>query len=143
MPVSANAAAALRGTTALNGRLASAAEPLSAALADTPFPVTDVVKVLRRMSSDTRAATAMVGSLGDWPAASSHQAQLGAFYDQLTGEINAGLGASVTSADSYRASTREILATLRSIVSLDATARDLAAQSGITLPPIVIPAALR
>ena len=143
VPVSANAAAALRGTTALNGRLASEAEPLSEALAETSFPVQDVVKVLRRMSSDARAATAMVGSLGDWPWAISHQTQLQAFYDQLTGEINAGLGASVTSAAAYRESTRAILATLRSIVDLDATSRELAAQSGITLPQIAIPAALR
>ncbi len=143
VPVSANAAAALRGTTALNGRLASEAEPLSAALAETSFPVQDVVKVLRRMSSDARAATAMVGSLADWPQAASHQTQLQAFYDQLTGEINSGLGASVTRADSYRGSARAILATLRSIASLDATARELAAQSGITLPEIAIPAALR
>lgn len=143
VPVSANAAAALRGTTALNGRLASEAEPLSAALAETSLPVQDVVKVLRRMSSDARAATAMVGSLADWPLASSHQAQLQAFYDQLTGEINGGLGASVTSVAAYRDSTREVLATLRSIASLDATARELAAQSGITLPEIAIPAALR
>ncbi len=143
VPVSANAAAALRGTTALNGRLASEAEPLSAALAETSFPVQDVVKVLRRMSSDARAATAMVGSLADWPQATSHQTQLQAFYDQLTGEINTGLGASVTSADAYKGSARAILATLRSIVGLDATARELAAQSGITLPEVAIPAALR
>ena len=143
VPVSANAAAALRGTTALNGRLASEAEPLSAALAKTSFPVQDVVKVFRRMSSDARAATAMVGSLAGWPEATSHEAHLAAFYDQLTGEINAGLAASVASPDSYKASTRAILATLRSIVNLDATARDLATQSGVTLPVIVIPAALR
>ncbi len=143
VPVSANAAAALRGTTALNGRLASEAEPLSAALAKTSFPVQDVVKVFRRMSSDARAATAMVGSLAGWPEATSHEAQLADFYDQLTGEINAGLAASVTSPDSYKASTLAILATLRSIVNLDATARDLATQSGVTLPVIVIPAALR
>ncbi len=143
VPVSANAAAALRGTTELNGRLASEAEPLSAALAETQFPVQDVVKVLRRMSSDARAATAMVGSLAGWPEATGHEAQLAAFYDQLTGEINAGLAASVTSPDSYESSTRAILATLRSVVNLDATARDLATQSGVTLPVIVIPAALR
>ena len=143
VPVSSNPAAALRGTTALNGRLAADADPLTAALAAKTFPVQDVIAVLRRMSIDTRAAAAMVPSLGEWSAAPAHQAALTAFYDELTTEIDGGLAASVSNDASYKATTTSILATLRKVAVLDAEARALAAGTTIVLPEITIPDALR
>jgi len=142
-PVSPNAAAALRGTTALNGRLADEADPLAAMLRETSFPSQDAVKAFRRMSIDVRSASAMVAALGDWPEAATHQSELADFYEQLTSEINDGLAASATSAESYRTATTTILSTLRKIVQLDASARTLAASAGIELQPVAIPAALR
>ncbi len=143
VPVSSNPAAALRGTTALNGRLAADADPLTAALAAKTFPVQDVIAVLRRMSIDTRAAAAMVPSLGEWPAAPAHQAALTAFYDELTTEIDGGLAAAASNEASYKATTTSILATLRKVAVLDAEARALAAGTTIVLPEITIPDALR
>lgn len=141
--VSANAAAALRGTVTLNGRLATDAEPLAQALAAKSFPVDDVVAVMRRMSTNTRAAAAMVKSLATWPDAASQQAALAAFYTELSGELNDALAASVSSTSAYRSATQGVLATLGRIVTLDANARTLASGAGIDLPDVVIPAALR
>jgi hypothetical protein len=143
IPVSGNAAAALRGTVTLNGRLAAEAEPLSAALTETTFNTQDVVKILRRMSSDMRAASAMVPSLGAWPEAADHETALSNFYGTLTDQINGALSASVTSEGSYRAATTQILATLRQIPALDAGARRLADGTTVQLPAVEIPAALQ
>ncbi len=142
VPISGNAAAALRGTTALNGRLAAEADTLSAALAARSFPVQDVVQVLRRMSTDTRAAAAMVKALDSWPEAASQQAALASFYERLATEINDGLAASATSAGSYKTTTRTILATLARVVDLDTQARSLAAAGGVQLPAVTLPEVL-
>lgn len=140
--VTGNMAAALRGTTSLNGRLAAQADELSAALGAESFPVQDVVQVLRRMSTDTRSAAAMVKSLDSWPDAASQQAALASFYDDLATELDAGLAASTTSAGSYKATTQTILASLAKVVDLDAQARVLASAAGIQLPAVTIPGVL-
>lgn len=141
--VSGNAAAALRGTTVLNGRLAAEADPLAAAAAASPFQVQDVVNVLRRMSSDTRAAAAMVPSLGDWPDAAAQQAALTSLYDELGAEIDGALTTTSSNTGAYRTAAKAILTTLGKIVALDATARRLATSAGLELPTVTIPGALR
>lgn len=142
-PVPASAGAALRGTTALNGRLAADAEPLSSALHASAFPTADVIRVLRRMASTTRVAAGMVAAMGAWPEAAAHQVALSAFYAELAGEIDLGLSASVHSDRAYRAAAKAVLRTLEDIGALDAEARALAASADLDLPPIVIPAVLR
>ncbi len=63
------AVAALRGTTALNGRLADEATALRKALDAKKFKTGDVQKVLRRMAIDARAGVGMLTSLAAWPEA--------------------------------------------------------------------------
>ena len=91
------AAAALRGTTAINARLAAEAEPLAAALDAKRLNTSAVQKVLRRMSIDTRAGAGMVKTFTGWPEAAGQQAALAAFYEELGGQIDKGLGASLKS----------------------------------------------
>jgi hypothetical protein len=137
------ALAALRGTSALNARLASRADDLAVALDQKKFPVGDVVPVLRRLSQDTRAGAAMVKSFGTWPDAATHQAALGAFYDNLAGDIDGILAISVRDTGAYEAATRDIMRTLAQIPTLDDEARLLAAQAGTDLPPLVVPDSLK
>lgn len=131
--------AALRGTTTLNGRLAAEAQPLSRALAAKKLPVADVVTVLRHMSADTRAAAAMVPSLGSWADAAEQQAALTAFYDSLTSELDTGLAASVKSANAYRKTAQRVMVLLARIPELDAASRTLAAGMGAELPAVDFP----
>jgi len=137
----AEGAAALRGTTTLNGRLVAEAGPLARAVAAKSFPVSDVVKVLRRMSADTRAAAAMVKALDGWPAAGTQQAALAAFYAELGSEIDGALAASSRSVAAYKTATRQVVATLAKVAELDAASRSLAADVGLSLPVIVLPEA--
>ncbi|MEO5966356.1 MAG: hypothetical protein ABIR11_12890 [Candidatus Limnocylindrales bacterium] len=137
------AAAALRGTTAINGRLAADAEPLAAASTAKSVKPTEIVKILRRMSIDARAGAGMLKPLAAWPEAAGQQAALAAFYVDLTGQIDKGLGASMKSGDAYRRTAKSILATLAQIAALDADARTLAGQAGLDLVPITIPDAIR
>ena len=140
--VASKSLAALRGTTTLNGRLAAQAEPLSRALAAKKLAVTDVVKVLRRMSTDTRAAAAMVPSLGTWIEADAQRVALEEFYGSLTAELDAGLAASVKSAKAYRKSAERVMALLTQLPQLDAASRTLAVSMGGELPVVEFPRVL-
>lgn len=140
--VAATGLAALRGTTTLNGRLAAEAEPLAGLLDARKLDTSAVVKVLRRISADTRAASAMVGALDAWTDASAHQAALAAFYDGLTAELDSGLAVSVTSPGAYEATAKRVLGILAQVPALDAASRALAAEIGADLPPVTFPEVL-
>jgi hypothetical protein len=133
------AAAALRGTTAINGRLAAEAAPLAAALDAKRLNTTTVQKVLRRMSIDTRAGAGMVKTFAGWPEAVGQQAALAAFYEDLGAQIDKGLGASLKSTEAYRKAAKAILVTLGEIPSIDASARDLAVKGNLELIPVTFP----
>ena len=137
--VASTSLAALRGTTTLNGRLAAQAEPLSRALAAKKLAVPDVVAVLRPMTADTRAAAAMVPSLGAWDKAAEQQAALGSFYEALTAELDTGLAASVKSAGAYKKTAQRVMALLARVPDLDAASRTLAAGMGADLPVVDFP----
>ena len=143
MKVPASAVAALRGTTTLNGRLADEAEPLARAVAAKPFPTADVVRILRRMGNDVRAASGMVPALGGWSQAAGQQAALSAFYADLGEEIDRALAASVSSGGRYKAAAKKVLATLAAVPGFDFDARALANTAGMELPVVPIPDALR
>jgi hypothetical protein len=137
------AIAAIRGTTAINGRLAAEAVPLAKALDGKPFNTAAVIGVLRRMAIDTRAGSGMLKAMTAWPEAAAQQAALQAFYDDLARRIDTGLGASVNSSGAYKRAARAIVSALHDVRALDADARSLAATGGLELPPVSIPAALR
>lgn len=141
--VPSGAVAALKGTTLINGRLASEATGLAKALAAKSFRTGDVVKILRRMAIDTRAGSGMLRPLSGWADAAGQQAALAAFYDDLASQIDSGLAASVNSAGSYRKAAKTVLATLGDVPKLDADARALATTVGLELPAVTIPGALR
>ena len=141
--VPSSAGAALRGTTALNGRLAAEAQPLAEAVGAKSFPTADVVRILRRMGNDVRAGSGMVPSLGGWPEAARQQAALSVFYAELASEIERALAASVTSRGTYKAAAKKVLATLGRVPGLDADARVLADMAGMEMPLVTIPDVLR
>jgi len=143
LDIPSGAMAAIRGTTAINGRLAGEAAPLAKALDGKSFNTNEVIKVLRRMAIDTRAGAGMLKAMAVWPEAAGQQAALQAFYEDLARRIDSGLGASVNSTSAYKRAAKNIIATLKDIPGLDADARGLAAMGGLELPAVTIPAALR
>jgi hypothetical protein len=143
LDIPSGAMAAIRGTTAINGRLAAEATPLAKALDGKSFNTSEVIKVLRRMAIDTRAGAGMLKAMAVWPEAAGQQAALQTFYDDLARRIDGGLGASVNSTSAYKRVAKNIIATLKDVPGLDADARGLAAMGGLELPAVTIPAALR
>jgi hypothetical protein len=141
--VPTGAVAALRGTTAINGRLAAEATVLRKALGAKKFKTGDVQKVLRRMAIDARAGAGMLDSLAAWPEAAGQRAALDAFYDDLQRHIDSGLNASVRSSGAYKKAAKAILSTLGTAPAIDTDARTLAAQTGVDLVPVTFPDALR
>jgi len=141
--VPTGAVAALRGTTAINGRLAAEATALRKALDAKKFKTGEVQKILRRMAIDARAGAGMLGSLGAWPEAVGQRAALDAFYDDLQRHIDSGLNASVRSAGAYKKAAKAILSTLGTAPAIDTDARTLAGQAGVDLVPVTFPDVLR
>jgi len=141
--VPSGALAALRGTTAINGRLVAEAGPLAKALGAKSFKTNEVVKILRRLAIDTRAGAGMIKPMTGWPEAAGQQAALAAFYTELERRIDGGLSSSVNSTRAYKKAAKAILSTLGSVPDLDADARALATQAGVALPVVAIPAAVR
>ena len=141
--IPSGALAALRGTTAINGRLAAEAAPLRKALDAKKFRTSDVQKVLRRMAIDTRAGAGMLAPLAAWPEATGQQAALDSFYADLQRQIDAGLSASVRSTNAYRKAAKAILSTLALAPRLDTDARALGGQAGIELQPVSFPNEVR
>ena len=137
------AVAALRGTTALNGRLADEATALRKALDAKKFKTGDVQKVLRRMAIDARTGVGMLSSLTAWPEAAGQQAALQAFYADLQRQIDTGLSASVRSTGAYKKAAKAVLSTLGTAPAIDTDARALAAQAGVVLVPVTFPKAIR
>jgi hypothetical protein len=137
------AVAALRGTTALNGRLAAEATALRKALDAKKFRTGDVQKILRRMAIDARAGVGMLASLAAWPEAAGQQAALQAFYADLQRQIDGGLNASVRSSGAYKKAAKGLLSTLGAAPDIDADARVLAGQVGVELVPVTFPKAIR
>ena len=143
LDIPSGAMAAIRGTTAINGRLAAGATPLARALAAKQFTTGEVIKVLRQMAIDTRAGAGMLNPMAVWPEAAGQQAALQAFYTELGRQIDSGLSASISSTAAYKRAAKAIITTLKGVPGLDADARGLAALGGIELPAVSIPAALR
>ena len=141
--IPSGATAALRGTTAITGRLGAEATPLAKALQAKKFKTGEVQKVLRRMAIDARTGAAMLGPLAAWPEAVGQQAALEAFYADLQRQIETGLSASVRSTRAYKKAAKAILATLESAPGLDTSARALGRQAGVELAPVTFPDRLR
>lgn len=137
------AAAALRGTTGINGRLVAPADDLTRILAAKTFVAANVQPILRQMSVDARAGAGMVPALAGWSDAANQQAKLAAFYDALTRRIDTALASSTRNAGSYKTAAKAILKALHQVPGLDAAARTLASSSDIDLPVVVIPASVR
>jgi hypothetical protein len=136
--VPAAATAALRGTVTINARIASVAAPLAGELAAADFDAQEVARVMRRMTSEASAAQALLPSLGSWPAASTVQTDLGAFYADLRRISTETLASSVRHEAAYRAGAIAMVERLAALTALDQATRDLAATVGLELPALAL-----
>ena len=89
VPVAATAA--LKGTAAVNARIASTATPLSAALAAPNFDSQGVAQVLRRLNVEAGAAQALLPALNSWDDAGAVHARLRDFYESVAHDGQPGV----------------------------------------------------
>jgi hypothetical protein len=137
VPVAATAA--LKGTAAVNARIASTAAPLSAALADASFDSQGVAQILRRLNVEAGAAQALLPALNSWDEASAVHGQLRDFYASLRATANLALGASIRNDEAYKAAARDVLQQLAKLPSISSASRDLAQTAGVELPAVDTP----
>jgi len=137
----AAAAAALRGTADVNGRLATVAAGLDEAVTSRAS-ASEIAKLLRRVNLETRSATGMLPSLDGWADALAYRAALTGFYAELSVVVGQALDTSVSNDGAYRSAAAGVIEVLGAIPGLDAQARELAAGGGVTIPPIDLPSVL-
>jgi hypothetical protein len=137
VPVAATAA--LKGTAAVNARIASTAAPLSAALAATDFDSQGVAQILRRLNVEAGAAQALLPALNSWGDAGTVHGQLRAFYDALRATANQALSASIRNDEAYKAAARDVLQQLAGLPAITSASRDLAGTAGVELPAVDAP----
>ena len=134
VPVAATAA--LKGTAAVNARIASTAAPLSAALADADFDSQGVAQVLRRLNVEAGAAQALLPALNSWDQAGAVHAKLRDFYESLRATANMALSASIRNDEAYKAAARDVLQQLATLPGIASASRDLAQTAGVELPAV-------
>jgi hypothetical protein len=137
VPVAATAA--LKGTAAVNARIASTAAPLSAALATPDFDSQGVAQILRRLNVEAGAAQALLPALNSWDTASAIHGQLRDFYESLRATANLALSASIRNDEAYKAAARDVLQQLATLPSITSASRDLAQTAGVELPAVDTP----
>ena len=136
--VPAAAAAALRGSATVNGRLAVSAIGLSTALSAADFDAQEVARIMRRVTFDAGAAQTVLPSLGAWPDAAKVQTALAAFYSEVRTIASETLGSTVRDASAYRRGGQKLLTVLQRLPTLDQASRDLAESAGVELPPVTV-----
>ena len=137
VPVAATAA--LKGTAAVNARIASTATPLSAALAAPNFDSQGVAQVLRRLNVEAGAAQALLPALNSWDDAGAVHARLRDFYESLRTTANQALSASIRNDDVYKDAARTVLQQLAALPAISSASRDLAQTAGVELPAVDTP----
>jgi len=134
VPVAATAA--LKGTAAVNARIASTGAPLAAALADADFDSQAVAQILRRLNFEAGAAQALLPALDSWGEASTVHAQLRTFYDGLRATASQALDVSIRNDEAYRAAAQDVLQQLAGLPAITTASRELAGSAGIELPAV-------
>lgn len=134
VPVAATAA--LKGTAAVNARIASTAAPLAAQVGAADFDSQAVAQILRRLNVEAGAAQALLPALGSWDEATTVHTQLAGFYAAIRATANDALTASIRNDAAYRVAATAILQQLSGLPTIDAASRDLAQTADVELPAL-------
>jgi hypothetical protein len=136
VPVAATAA--LKGTAAVNARIAATAQPLAAEVAAADFDSQAVAQILRRLGFEAGAAQSLLPALDSWDQASAIHLQLEGFYTDLRSTTRDALAASIRNDEAYKAAATDVLAQLTKLPSIDRSSRDLARTADVELPAVAL-----
>ena len=129
--------AALRATSAVNGRLASLVGPLNVQLATSPVDTSEVARILRRVSFEAGTASAFVAPLGRWTQATALSDDLDKVYGDLRSTAQDALQVTLHNDAAYEGAGQRVLDILARLQTLDGTERSLASAAGVELPQLV------
>src|SRR4051812_7149175 len=128
------ARSALAQAITVDERLASSSDTLRAALAATPFDASDVAEILRTVSADSVYGQQLADRVSGWPGSADLGGSLATLYGSVHDAATTALMASVRNEAAYRESARTMVALLGGVAAVDAQARALANEHGVTLP---------
>jgi hypothetical protein len=124
---------ALLQVIATNGRLATAAGDLRAALKEPSFDPSAAAQVLRSISAQSVFAQQLADRVAGWPGSGDAGPALVTFYASVHDAAATGLLASVRNASAYRQASIAILKLLDEGPAIDAAVRATALSAGIDL----------
>ncbi|MEO5940929.1 MAG: hypothetical protein ABIZ72_08070 [Candidatus Limnocylindrales bacterium] len=130
---------ALVQVVATNGRLATAADDLRAALRTRVLDTSAVAQLLRGISADTVFGRQLAERLVAWPDSEIVGVQLRTFYGSLHDTAAKGLVASVRNVAAYRAAATEMVGLFDGMAAIDGAVRAAASAALIDLPAVPAP----
>lgn len=126
---------ALQHALQIDVQLMQARSSLEAALVAPSFDPMDVARTLRTISAGAFTGLEMTAHIETWDRSDGLGGQLSELYAAIHATAGDGLDASVRNEAAYREAATALVALLGDLPALDATARDLADEAGIKLPP--------
>ena len=124
---------ALGQAVAVNGRLASSAEALAAALAAPTFDTFAASQVLRSTSADAVFGLQLTRHIGEWSGGKALSGELTAFYAAVQETAAEGLSASIRNDKAYQAAAQSMLDLLGDLDEVNEQVRDVAEAADIAL----------
>lgn len=126
---------ALQHALQIDVQLMQAQASLEAALVSPTFDPMDVARTLRTISAGAFTGLEMTAHIETWDRSDGLGGRLSELYAAIHATAGDGLDASVRNEAAYREAATALVALLGDLPALDATARDLADEAGIKLPP--------
>lgn len=137
--IPSRALSALNQTATMNARLAAAVPGLAAALAEEDLDSVAVARILRAMAADAAYGAQATAGFAGWSEADGLALGLVGFYESVGNAARDGLSAALRNDTAYRAAAVRMLEVFGTLEGLDAAGRGLAAEAGVTLPPVSVP----
>jgi hypothetical protein len=131
--ISGGARSALHQSTLIDARLVADADRLGAALTS-KASTADLARILRSMAADAAVGERLAAELAGWSDGAIVAAGLTEAYAAVGATAASGTHASLSNTRAYQEASRDMLAVVDGITTLDADVRALAATVGVELP---------
>ena len=119
----------------MNGRLASSADALAAALAAPTFDTFAASQILRSTSADAVFGLQLTRHIGEWSGGKALSAELTAFYAAVQETAAEGLSASIRNDEAYQAAAKTMHDLLGDLDDVGERVREVAGAAEVALAP--------
>lgn len=134
--------AALRQTVTINQRMLASVPVLEAQVAEKKPDAQAIAAKLRAIAAEAASGSDITTRIVFWKDAADLKTSLQSFYSSVRATAREGLAASLNNARAYKVAGKRMLVVLAGVGAIDAQTQQVAARSGVVVPPVVPDASL-